>query len=83
MRNYVIPAAIAVIFAFGAIPEAKADCAADIKKLESQAVAYEQNKGIGAAVERILGKAKAALAAGDMKRCKKLVKKAAAKASEA
>ncbi len=47
MRQYVIPAAIVAILAFGAVPEAKADCAADIKKLEGQAVAYEQNKGIG------------------------------------
>lgn len=83
MHKYVIPASIVAILAFGAVPEAKADCAADIKKLEGQAVAYEQNKGIGAAVERILEKAKAALAAGKTKRCEKLVKKAAAKAGEA
>jgi len=63
MQKYVIPAAVVAILAIGAVPEAKADCAADIKKLEGQAVVYEQNPNIGAAVEKILKKAKAALAA--------------------
>ena len=52
MQKYVIPAAVVAILAIGAVPEAKADCAADIKKLEGQAVVYEQNPNIGAAVEK-------------------------------